>query len=404
MTLHVLYLVHDLADPAVRRRVLMLSAGGARVTLAGFRRGDNVPAAIEGLRPIDLGVTADGRFAQRLGAVAKACVTLGGKLRGVTKPDVVIARNLEMLAVADRAVATFGGDVPLVYESLDIHRLLLRDDLVGRTLRGTEARLARKAVLLVTSSPAFVENYFRPVSGLDLPVLLLQNQVLALEDEADTPVSPRVRKDGAPWRIGWFGALRCRRSLALLSKLSRSMDGRVEIVLRGRPARTELKDFENVIVAEPFMTFEGPYRNPEDLAAIYADVEFTWAIDFFEEGQNSAWLLPNRLYEGCRHGAVPIALAGTETARFLKERKIGLILPGDEVSSLEGLFETMDEDTYRRAFDAVAGQHRSLWSIRRAGCEAFVKRLAALSTSTDDAPAGTILSQPIVIKEDYHDG
>ncbi len=36
--LHVLYLVHDLADPAVRRRVMMLQAGGANVTLAGFRR------------------------------------------------------------------------------------------------------------------------------------------------------------------------------------------------------------------------------------------------------------------------------------------------------------------------------------------------------------------------------
>ena len=44
--LHILYFVHDLADPAVRRRVLMLQAGGALVTLAGFRRDDNALAAI----------------------------------------------------------------------------------------------------------------------------------------------------------------------------------------------------------------------------------------------------------------------------------------------------------------------------------------------------------------------
>ncbi|TIU76079.1 MAG: glycosyl transferase family 1, partial [Mesorhizobium sp.] len=36
--LHVLYLVHDVSDPAVRRRIQMLKAGGAGVTLAGFRR------------------------------------------------------------------------------------------------------------------------------------------------------------------------------------------------------------------------------------------------------------------------------------------------------------------------------------------------------------------------------
>ncbi|RYD20928.1 MAG: glycosyl transferase family 1, partial [Spirochaetia bacterium] len=60
--LHILYLVHDLSDPAVRRRVMMLAAGGARVTLAGFRRTDKVVSEVAGLKPIDLGVTADGRF------------------------------------------------------------------------------------------------------------------------------------------------------------------------------------------------------------------------------------------------------------------------------------------------------------------------------------------------------
>lgn len=387
MTLHVLYLAHDLADPAVRRRVLMLSAGGARVTLAGFRRGDNALAAVEGLRPIELGVTADGRFAQRVGAVGKACLNIRRRLRGVTRPDVIIARNLEMLAVADRAVAAFGGETPVVYESLDIHRLLLRSDFAGRMLRGAEARLGRKAKLLITSSPAFVENYFRPLSGLDLPVLLLQNQVLALGNEADAPPQLHQRRKGDPWRIGWFGALRCSRSLAMLSTLSRAMAGRVEIVLRGRPARSELKDFDAVIAAEPHMTFEGPYRNPEDLPAIYADVDFVWTIDFFEEGQNSRWLLPNRLYEGCRHGAVPIAMAGTETARFLDDRKIGLVLPDADSTRLEKLFGRMDEESYRDALDAVARQHPSLWTIKQSDCEAFVRRLATLSTETDGAPA-----------------
>ncbi|WP_416796367.1 glycosyl transferase family 1 [Ciceribacter azotifigens] len=394
MTLHVLYLVHDLADPAVRRRVLMLSAGGARVTLAGFRRGDNALAAVEGLRPIELGVTADGRFAQRLGAVGKACISISRELRDVARPDVIIARNLEMLAVANRAVTAFGGRVPIVYESLDIHRLLLRGDFVGRVLRGAEARLGRKAKLLITSSPAFVENYFRPLSGLDLPVLLLQNQVLALGEEDDAPPPARQRRKGDPWRVGWFGALRCSRSLAMLSTLSRVTSGRVEIVLRGRPARSELKDFDDVVAAEPYMTFEGPYRNPEDLPAIYAGVDFVWTIDFFEEGQNSTWLLPNRLYEGCRHGAVPIALAGTETAHFLEDRKIGLVLPDADGSRLQELFEGMDEESYRHAFEAVAKQHPSLWSVRRDDCEAFVRRLATLSTNTDGAATVAVTRSP----------
>jgi len=75
--LQVLYFAQDLADPAVRRRVLMLLAGGARVKLAGFRRDANPLAAIEGIEPIELGTTHDGRFVQRIGAIAKGCFHSG---------------------------------------------------------------------------------------------------------------------------------------------------------------------------------------------------------------------------------------------------------------------------------------------------------------------------------------
>jgi succinoglycan biosynthesis protein ExoL len=101
--LKVLYLVHDLADPAVRRRVLMLREGGADVVLAGFRRGENRLAEVHGVTPIELGRTADAQFAQRMGAVAKAIVGLKALLKGVDKPDVIVGRNLEALAVAHRA-------------------------------------------------------------------------------------------------------------------------------------------------------------------------------------------------------------------------------------------------------------------------------------------------------------
>ena len=160
--LHVLYLVHDLSDPAVRRRVMMLRAGGAKVTLAGFRRAKGVAPEFGGISPIELGSTRDGQFGQRLVAVAKAALTLGARLRGVAKPDLIIGRNLEMLALANRAKALFSGDTPIVYECLDIHRLLLRQNGIGRAMRAAERLLGRNSVLLMTSSPAFVREYFEP--------------------------------------------------------------------------------------------------------------------------------------------------------------------------------------------------------------------------------------------------
>ncbi|TPK54178.1 MULTISPECIES: glycosyltransferase [unclassified Mesorhizobium] len=377
--LNVLYLVHDVSDPAVRRRITMLRAGGAQVTLAGFRRTANPIADVEGLRPLDLGATRDGRFAQRLTAVAKAAVSIGARLRGMPRPDLIIARNLEMLALARRANTAFGAAVPIVYECLDIHRLMLRSDAVGRALRATERYLARDVRLLVTSSPAFTANYFEPFGQVTAPVELVENKyfeaaaILPAEHEmAEAPVAP-------PWRIGWFGALRCRRSLELLADFSRRADGRFEIVLRGRPALTEFPDFHAFVEAEPWLSFRGPYRNPEDMAAIYRDVHFSWAIDFFEAGQNSEWLLPNRLYEGCRFGAVPISMANTETGRFLGRQGIGILLPEASPDALEAAIGKMEERRFSTLKERVLSRNPRIWSYDRSDCQALVDKLRSLA-------------------------
>ena len=383
--LHVLYLVHDVSDPAVRRRITMLRAGGAQVTLAGFRRTADPIADIEGLRPIDLGATRDGRFGQRLAAVAKAAVSIGSKLGGskfggMPRPDLIIARNLEMLALTRRAKSAFGASVPIVYECLDIHRLVLRNDFLGKALRATERFLARDVKLLVTSSPAFIANYFKPFGQVAAPIELVENKyfeaaaILPGDPEpADGPVGP-------PWRIGWFGALRCRRSLELLADFSRRMEGRFEIVLRGRPALSEFPDFHGFVESEPWLSFRGPYRNPEDMAAIYREVHFSWAIDFFEAGQNSEWLLPNRLYEGCRFGAVPISMGNTETGRFLNQQDIGVLLSQATPEGLEAALGKMEEHRFGRLKARVLARNPRTWSYDRSDCRALVERLRSLTT------------------------
>lgn len=378
---HVLYLAHDLSDPAIRRRVLTLLAGGARVTLAGFRRGQNQLAEIEGVVPVVLGETADGQFLQRMAAVVKASLSLGKTLSGIPTPDVILARNLEMLALAKRAMSIYARQPVLVYECLDIHRLLLNKGKPGQLLNAAQRYFARDAKLLVTSSPAFVEHYFKPVSGLNLPVLLQENKVLALDTSIAAAPQPRAPASGEPWKIGWFGALRCRKSLEILADFARRMDGKVEIILRGRPAYSEFADFDGFVAAAPYVHFHGPYKNPEDLAEIYNEVQFTWAIDFFEEGQNSSWLLPNRLYEGCLYGALPIALAGTETARFIEKRNIGFVLQNARPDDLAALFGRMNPQTYGNAFSAVSVLDQKQWLTDRNDCRQLVQHLSSLTKS-----------------------
>ncbi|HEU5047110.1 MAG TPA: glycosyltransferase [Rickettsiales bacterium] len=375
-TPNILYLVHDLADPSVHKRVAMLRDGGASVVLAGFCRAEVPGYNVTRCPAVSLGKTYNGKFAQRVWSVLRE-VAQPEKLRTLcAQADIVIARNLEMLALAVRGNQLDGKKV--IYECLDIHRLLLGTGVAARSLRWLEGWLSRKASALITSSPAFTRAYFKPLSKVRLPVMMLENKLYRMNAAAPAPGPAGTRMAGPPWRIGWFGAIRCRKSLQILSELVKQSDGRIEVVIRGRPAYDQFKDFDRSVNEVPGLTFHGPYKNPNDLAAIYGDVHFTWAVDMFEEGQNSSWLLPNRIYEGGAYGAVPIADARVETGRFLDALGIGVIMPGIRLDLLKGFFANLTPQQYRFMAQAVEKVPQEVWSFGAEDCKRLVEELKAL--------------------------
>lgn len=373
--MYILYLTHDLADPATAKRVRMLLAGGARVHIAGFSR-TVPPTEIAGCTVTDFGRTYNGRFLQRVVSVLKTVATLGKHRALFAGAELVLARNLEMLGVAVRGRAMSRHKPPIAYEVLDIHRLLLRGDALSIALRGLEGWLARRASLIITSSPAFIREYFEKRTSIHLPFLLIENKVFAA---VDAPVLPRP--DAPPWRIGWFGAIRCRKSLAILSEVARRHAGLVEVIIRGRPAYDQFEDFDASVEAAPHMRFAGAYR-PEDLPSIYGEMHFSWAIDMFEEGQNSAWLLPNRIYEGGMYGAVPLTANGVETSRFTAERGIGHCLAEPLADSLSQFLTQLTSETYQAMANTVAEVPTHTWRCDAADCVAWVERLQQLTRPT----------------------
>lgn len=372
--LDVLYLASNMGDATVTKRLQMLRHGGASVSVAGFRRAGSATPDLGPGDHVVLGETFDARFLQRILAVARASGPLKWRMRGRARPEIILARSLEMLFLAARLRAAWPDPPAIAYECLDIHRLLLRSDMVGGTLRGIERRLLRDADLLITSSPAFVREYFEAYGQADLPVALLENKVYPapLVRGRNPALVPSA---GPPLRIGWFGALRCHRSLTALSELAARMNGKVEVVLRGRPALTEFDDFHGAVAGQRFVSYGGPYAAGE-LADIYAGVHLVWAIDYFEAGQNSAWLLPNRIYEGCLNGGIPIALAGTETAAFIERLGIGIVVPDIAPQTLIDVIRGLDTATLRRLAEAVAAVPTGTFAAGTGEARALVARLA----------------------------
>jgi succinoglycan biosynthesis protein ExoL len=372
---NIVYFVHDLNDPAVHRRMRMFHAGGAVVSLVGFHRGAP-PAAVDGVVPWPLGRTADARLRQRALAVLGAALSIPRWRVLFSGTDAIVARQLETLVLAALARRLLAPSVPLIFECLDIHRLMGASGLAGRVLRAVERSLLARCQRLVVSSPHFVRAHFARVHRRLPEVTLVENKALTFEfDDPLVPEQSPQHPPNTPWRIGWFGVIRCARSLRLLADLALACPGAVEIVIRGRVATSVLPHFDAVVAATPGLSFGGPYDRARDLPRLYADVDFAWAIDFYEAGSNSDWLLPNRLYEAGLFGAVPIACQDVATGAWLAERRVGVLLEGDPAKSVETFIRTLDAARFKALRASLAALPKTAFLYTREDCRALVETL-----------------------------
>ncbi|HYD88952.1 MAG TPA: glycosyltransferase [Vitreimonas sp.] len=347
---------HDAHDAAVQRRIKAFEQTGASVRAFTMRRG---PAFATPWINVDLGETHDAAFGQRIGALLRAQPILRARREALKRADVFYARNLDMLALAAWARGMSGSRAKLIYECLDVHRFMTRSDQLGAAMRFVERRLLAGAARVVVSSPAFVREYFDVHQPGRASTVLIENRLPPAYDYGPRPIEAAERH--GPIRIGWFGNLRCRRSLDLLLALAARLGERVALSFRGAPARTEIADFEARVAAYPNVTVGGRYAWPQGLASIYGDVDLVWAGDFHDPGANSKWLLPNRLYEGGYYCAPPIAPADSETGRWIERHGFGFTLAEPLEETLPALVESLNRERIAAARAKLAQAPESLF-------------------------------------------
>jgi succinoglycan biosynthesis protein ExoL len=105
-------------------------------------------------------------------------------------------------------------------------------------------------------------------------------------------------------------------------------------------------------------------------------VHFAWGIDYFQQGGNSEWLLPNRVYECGRHGGVPIALRSTQTGSWLDNRHLGLVVQ-DPVQDLERFLRRLDADAYARLEARSRQAPRDWFAASEDDCHDLLHALAS---------------------------
>jgi succinoglycan biosynthesis protein ExoL len=366
--MRIAYFVHELADAAVGKRIRMLTLAGADVALLGFDR-DRAGVAAGAPDGIVLGRTQNRKLLRRMFAIWGAIPRALAASRLWRDADLIIARNLEMLALV-RAL-TLGRRRPrIVYECLDIHHTMLSRGPVGTLVRGVERLCLGRADLIVTSSPAFERNYFRAVQRYRGRIIVAENKLLPLAAEM-APAPPAQ----APWTMAWCGVLRCRRSFDLLLGVAEALEGRFRIELWGAPALDQIPHFHDALAGNANAAYRGAYK-PEDLPGIYSRAHFSWAVDYYEAGGNSDWLLPNRLYESLGFACVPVAAAGVETARWLTSHGVGVVLAAPLEQTLAAFLSKLTPAGYEALRAAALQLDPNATRLTAESCRAFAAELA----------------------------
>lgn len=354
---------HDAGESTVIKRATAFQACGARVVGFMFRRERAAPQRPLPFENVDLGVTADRNYARRVPKL------LAGVARTLKRRDlletcnVFYARNLDMLLVAEAARRLGHVDAALVYECLDVRRVFLGNGSISKAFRWSERKLLGASDLLVVSAPDYLTRYFGPVQGYVGPTYLLENKPLphmlpARPERLRCEAPPRL-----PWVIGWFGVLRCTRTLDILCGLARALPKRVQVYIRGIPSETDipLAQLDAVCRRLPNVVYDGPYANPDDLPDIYGRVHFVWASDFQDAGGNSDWCLTNRLYEGGLCGTVMLSARDNATGRFVERHRLGFALPDPLDETLPAFLQGLDAEAYLRARSRARSAPMSLF-------------------------------------------
>jgi succinoglycan biosynthesis protein ExoL len=325
----IILFAHERTDARVERRVRALTEHRWRVTGFTFHRPrpgrDNTPP----FPNVHLGETRDRAYARRVLSLTRALGVLWRERALVRAADALYAVNTDnaLLALAARLLSP--KRPPVFLEIADIQPPFVSRGPAGRLLRWIERRVLARCACLVTTSPGFVRHYFGPLQHYAGPLFLLENKIFpsaGLAEERRAAPSP-----GPPWVIGWFGALRCRRSWEIMKRVAAALPDRVRFVLRGYPTALESDKFFREVAELPNIHFGGSYRYPGDLPEMHAGLHFVWALDFSDAGANSRWLLPNRVYESGLFHVPVLGATNTETGRWVEARGAGATIDSDAI-------------------------------------------------------------------------
>lgn len=346
----VLFLTPVLSQPRFHKRIRGLAAHGIKPVILSFQRdyyeGDVAAGTIL------LGRVDHGSYLRRLGPLLRAMSAVRSR---AVSADAVYAFGLDMLLLSWLALLGTKRSTSLVYEVADIRGVLLGGGVFSRSLRTLERFLLSYTDLLVVTSPDYLDKYYRHILRAPLPKsLVVENKLEPMPELNETPCPVTAKAFGGAniITIGYFGLIRCKKSVEFLRRLVDRYPCKYRIIIRG--TEFGIGDPFAALVGSSSVEYGGAFRSPKDLREMYSGVDIVWAAHD-PSSQNQVWARKNRFYEACFFGKPMIGQEGTADGSQIEGLGLGLTIDlNDDERSFDLLASIDEEDLKRWTANAMA--------------------------------------------------
>lgn len=344
----IIFVMQTLGHPRDAKRIKMLLDGGFSVEAIGFSRNNHV-GRIPECRVDVIGKLSDGNYLRRFFVLLSSMKNLQFRL---LNSEIAYVSGFDMLFLTFLIKKLYKLPFSIVYEVGDIRNIQTKSSIVGKATRWIDRLMIRHVDLVVATSIGYIKGYYKEWIGVSPKYHIIENK---LEYEREGRKRSYRITSNTKIKIGYFGVLRCIRSIEILCMLAKSQPDNFEVIIAGvfqdESCRRLISDITNI-------KYLGAYKSPDDLDALYSDVDIVWACYPFPVcgDENWQWARTNRFYESCYYSTPMIFLKGSGDESSIVKYGIGMPVEDlfdDNVLDQFSLLTWSNVEKWRKAIEEV---------------------------------------------------
>jgi len=314
------FIVPDISDARIIKRIKAFQILGADITVCGFRRKrySYNESIYNDVNLIGFGETQEKSYFKRLPKLLYGFILILKNFTLFRDYKCIYCINIDMLILA--IILRIRYKIYLYYEVGDILNAFLGKAISSRLLRKVERFLLKYTDLVILTSPAFYYQFYKKIQKIQFPWMLLENKLI----QSKKPIKEKINyKKTKKISIVYHGVLRCRRSIYILTKVAAELSKKCELHIHGFPLWVNQNLLCRHSLENKNIFWHGEFKYPDGIKDVLSDADMLWLIDLSENQSNAKWLLPNRLYDGIYYRVPMLAMSDTETGKYIQKYNIG---------------------------------------------------------------------------------